>query len=64
MPVYGVQIAAEPDWMASLVLLQLVGTWWRKENMPFPSMATLAVRSGVSERQIQRSITCGSRLTD
>jgi predicted transcriptional regulator len=39
-----------------LVLLQLVGTWWRKDAMPFPSMSTLAVRCGVSDRQIQRAI--------
>jgi hypothetical protein len=40
-----------------LVLLQLVGTWWRKGDLPFPSMGTLAVRCGVSIRQVQRSIT-------
>lgn len=40
-----------------LVLFQLVGAWWQKENMPFPSMATLAKRLGVSERQVQRAIT-------
>lgn len=40
-----------------LVLLQLVGSWWQKDNMPFPSMATLAKRSGVSERQVQRAVS-------
>lgn len=39
-----------------LILLQLVGTWWKKSDKPFPSMRTLATRCGVSERQIQRSI--------
>jgi predicted transcriptional regulator len=39
-----------------LVLIQLVGIWWKKGNMPFPSMVTLAVRCGVSDRQIQRTI--------
>jgi AraC-like DNA-binding protein len=39
-----------------LILLELVGTWWRKGDLPFPSMGTLAVRCGVSVRQIQRSI--------
>lgn len=39
-----------------LVLLQLVGAWWRKDNLPFPSMATLAVRVGASERQVQRAV--------
>jgi predicted transcriptional regulator len=39
-----------------LLLLQLVSVWWRKEEQPYPSMATLAVRCGVSERQVQRSV--------
>lgn len=39
-----------------LVLIQLVGTWWRKGDKPFPSMATLARRCGSSERQIQRAV--------
>jgi predicted transcriptional regulator len=39
-----------------LVLIQLVGTWWKKSEQPFPSMSTLAVRCGVSERQIQRAV--------
>lgn len=39
-----------------LVLIQLVGSWWQKDSMPFPSMTTLATRCGVSSRQIQRSI--------
>jgi Helix-turn-helix domain len=39
-----------------LVLLQLVGNWWRRGELPFPSMGTLAVRCGVSDRQIQRAI--------
>jgi predicted transcriptional regulator len=39
-----------------LVLFQLAGSWWRKDSMPFPSMGTLAVRCGVSERQIQRAV--------
>lgn len=39
-----------------LVLMQLVGSWWRKDALPFPSMTTLATRCGVSSRQIQRAI--------
>lgn len=39
-----------------LIVLQLVGNWWRKGDLPFPSMGTLAVRCGVSDRQIQRAI--------
>jgi hypothetical protein len=38
------------------VLLELVGNWWRKGELPFPSMGTLAARCGVSDRQIQRAI--------
>jgi len=39
-----------------LVLLQLVGAWWRKSDLPFPSVTTLATRCGVSSRQIQRAV--------
>lgn len=39
-----------------LVLVQLVGAWWRKDDLPYPSMATLALRIGVSERQVQRAV--------
>jgi len=40
-----------------LILIELAGIWWKKEDLPFPSMAKLALRCGVSERQIQRAIT-------
>jgi AraC-like DNA-binding protein len=39
-----------------LVLLQLVGAWWQKDELPFPSLRTLAARAGISERQAQRSV--------
>jgi predicted transcriptional regulator len=39
-----------------VVLLQLVAAWWKKDEMPFPSMNTLSERAGISERQVQRSI--------
>lgn len=39
-----------------LVLLQLAGTWWKKDELPFPSVSTLAARSGVSNRQVQRAL--------
>ncbi len=39
-----------------MVLVQLAGSWWKKGEMPFPSMTTLATRCGVSPRQIQRAI--------
>lgn len=39
-----------------LVLFQLVGNWWKKDEDPFPSMTTLSARCGVSTRQVQRAI--------
>ena len=39
-----------------LVLIQLIGSWWKKDDLPFPSMSTLARRIGVSSRQIQRAV--------
>ncbi len=39
-----------------LVVFQLVGSWWKTEEKPFPAMATLANRCGVSSRQVQRAI--------
>lgn len=39
-----------------LILIQLVGSWWKKEELPFPSMKLLAVRCGTSERQVLRAI--------
>lgn len=39
-----------------LILIQIVGTWWKTDDLPFPSLSTLAARCGVSSRQVQRSI--------
>lgn len=39
-----------------LVLIQLVGNWWKKTDRPFPSMGTLAARCNASSRQVQRAI--------
>jgi hypothetical protein len=39
-----------------LLLIQLVGSWWHKDQLPFPSVRTLALRCGVSERQVQRGL--------
>lgn len=39
------------------ILLQLVGAWWKKSEMPYPALKTLAVRSGISDRQAQRAVT-------
>lgn len=40
-----------------LILIQIVGTWWRADEMPFPALKTLAVRAGVSDRQAQRAVS-------
>jgi hypothetical protein len=39
------------------ILYQLVGAWWRKGEMPYPALKTLAVRSGISDRQAQRAVS-------
>lgn len=40
-----------------LILIELSGSWWKKEEQPFPSMRTLATRCGTSERQVLRAVT-------
>jgi len=39
-----------------LILIQLVGAWWKREEMPFPSIKTLSQRCGTSERQVLRAM--------
>lgn len=39
-----------------LILIELVGAWWKKNDLPFPSMRSIGLRCGASERQVQRSI--------
>lgn len=39
-----------------VVLLNVVSFWWGAEKMPFPSNITLAMRCGISSRQVQRAI--------
>lgn len=39
-----------------LLLIQLAGAWWKKDELPFPSMKTLALRCGTSERQVLRAV--------
>ena len=46
-----------------LILIELSGSWWKKDEQPFPSMRTLAIRCGTSERQIMRAITHLEELT-
>ena len=38
------------------VLLQLCDFWWEKARKPFPSKETLAVRLGMTARQVQRHL--------
>jgi predicted transcriptional regulator len=40
-----------------LIIIQLVGAWWEREEMPFPALKTLATRSGISDRQAQRAVS-------
>lgn len=40
-----------------LILVQLAGAWWKKDSLPFPSMRTLAIRCGTSERQVLRAVS-------
>lgn len=40
-----------------LILIELSGSWWKKNEQPFPSMRTLAIRCGTSERQVLRAIS-------
>lgn len=51
---------ADPDERLSpvelITLIQLVSVWWNKDEPPYPSIKTIAARSGVSERQIHRSL--------
>ena len=46
-----------------LLLIQLVGVWWEKDKLPFPSMRTLAGRCGTSERQVQRAVSRLEKLS-
>ncbi|MCX7568311.1 helix-turn-helix domain-containing protein [Sulfitobacter sp. F26169L] len=46
-----------------LILIELSGSWWKKDEQPFPSMKTLSVRCGTSERQVLRAISHLEELT-
>jgi predicted transcriptional regulator len=39
-----------------IVLFHLLASWWKTDEMPFPSLNTLADQIGISQRQVQRSI--------
>ena len=39
-----------------LVLIHLISSWWKKNDLPYPSMKTLSERSGISTRQVQRAL--------
>lgn len=40
-----------------LLLVQIAATWWQKDELPFPSVKTLATRCGASERQVLRALS-------
>ncbi|MCA1288655.1 helix-turn-helix domain-containing protein [Salipiger bermudensis] len=40
-----------------LLLIQISATWWQKDELPFPSVKTLATRCGTSERQVLRALS-------
>lgn len=40
-----------------LILIELTGAWWARDEMPFPALKTLAVRCGISDRQAQRAVS-------
>lgn len=40
-----------------LILIELASSWWKRDEQPFPSMRTLSVRCGSSERQVLRAIS-------
>ncbi|MES2149814.1 MAG: helix-turn-helix domain-containing protein [Pseudomonadota bacterium] len=39
-----------------VVLLNLLMSWWKASDMPFPQTSTLAKRMGVSRRTVQRHV--------
>lgn len=39
-----------------VVLCNLIMHWWKPDKMPFPRTSTIARRSGLSTRTIQRSV--------
>lgn len=39
------------------ILMQLADFWWDANDAPHPSKATLAARTGMGERQLQRHLT-------
>lgn len=54
------QFIDKENWLSPLevlLLVQLSGSWWRRDEMPFPSMRTLALRCGTSERQVLRAVS-------
>lgn len=54
------QFAAKEDRLSPLellILIELSAAWWKRDEKPFPSMRTLSVRCGTSERQVLRAIS-------
>lgn len=40
-----------------VVLLNILGAWWYRDRLPFPSTSTIATRMGVTMRTVQRHLT-------
>lgn len=40
-----------------VILLQIADHWWTKDDLPYPSKATIGERIGLSARQVQRYLT-------
>ena len=40
-----------------MVLLTLVGSWWKKDTPPFPSIKSISTRANISERQALRALS-------
>lgn len=45
-----------------VVLANLIMHWWKLENLPFPRTSTIAKRSGLTPRTIQRSMQKMTRM--
>lgn len=39
-----------------VVLLNLIASWWDEHDFPYPAVATIADRMGVTSRTVQRSL--------
>ena len=45
------------DSVAVMVLLNLIGSWWQEDDLPYPRPTTIANRIGVHVRTVQRHLS-------